>query len=476
MSDLNIEINKIFAEEDLSKIVEDIIDKLKIQFHSKNEIFELPEIITGDLSKLNETKIYIGRLSDKNADKLLDKKIIVVFENKLDASVFKYFLTHEIVGIFRKDRLEIEYEEKGKLEKLLKDIIREMNYKVISQKDKRYIQQIPYKEITNWKFQIDSKNPVVVYQDSKYVSIFLDTSMREFSKRLRKIINDFKSCFQKYLMDDASENKEENCRKSSKNKTLKDLEKEMNKCYNKLLNEMGTIRFPSLLMEGETGTGKSLIADIIANEVFGSEYVDDFYRKYSINNVPKELIGSSLFGHEKGAYTQAESERIGHILESRFGILFLDEIAEIPPDVQAKLLVYMDDYMVRPIGYSGPGIFCPVMIISATNKDLKQGIEKGEFRIDLYHRFKYKIKIPALRERKEDIRFLINFVLLNPNINPFEKNNGYLIKKISFEAIQKLENYHYPGNFRELEGILKQAVNLALTDGLDIILDKHIII
>lgn len=466
---------KIYAEEGIIHIVKDILNSLQKQFQKKGERFVFDDVLINDKSKLDQANIYVGSIDETMINQLINKKLIVIFENKFDPNLFQYFLTHEIVGVFRKDRLEIEYEEKGKLEKLLKDLIREGEYNVVSQSDGKYIQHIPYKEITNWKFHIDIKNPVEVYQKSKYISIFLDPTMRQFSRKLRRIINDFKDTFDKYLNNKDSKLEEKECRKSTKQKNLKELEKDLNQCKEKLSKDMGTIKLPSLLIEGETGTGKSLIAEMIAYEVFGEDYIQDFYRKYSINNVSKELIETSLFGHEKGAYTGGETERLGYLIESRFGILFLDEIAEVPPDVQAKLLVYMDDYMVKPMGYSGLGIFAPVMLIAATNKNLKHEIELGNFRMDLYHRFKYKIEIPPLRERKEDIRFLINFVLLNPLVNPFSKENGYAINKISLEAIEILENYHYPGNFRELEGILKQAVNLAMTDGLDIILPKHLL-
>ncbi len=115
----------------------------------------------------------------------------------------------------------------------------------------------------------------------------------------------------------------------------------------------------------------------------------------------------------------------------------------------------------------------PAFIIAATNKDLKEDIKKGTFRSDLYYRFRYRITVPSLKERKSDIRFLINFILQNPKINPYS-NGRYEIEKISIKAIEKLEEYNYPGNFREMQFILQNAVNNALSERKDILLSEHL--
>jgi transcriptional regulator with PAS, ATPase and Fis domain len=112
--------------------------------------------------------------------------------------------------------------------------------------------------------------------------------------------------------------------------------------------------------------------------------------------------------------------------------------------------------------------------MAATNKNLISEIQKGNFRSDLYYRFKYKISIPSLRERKEDLRFLISFILQSPFINYVDDNLNYAVDKISLEAIEKLENYSYPGNFRELESILKAAVNDCVIKKQSIILPENI--
>ncbi|MBM7559254.1 sigma 54-interacting transcriptional regulator [Marinitoga litoralis] len=458
------------------KYIDDIIEALKKQFNDKEEKISITELFCNDLDSADlcilEEKELLKKRETKNPalknkkdnHKIKDKKIILIVEDKIKGEIFEKFLEYEIIGIFRKKRLMYEFEELGKFEKLLKEYIRNINYGLKSDGNKLYM-DIPYKKLRDWKFYPDTEDIYAFYEKNKYVSIFLDPAMKDFSKKLRIIINDFKSAMNKYkdileYINKVIEDK----------KSLEKIEEELSNPQSDVLKSLNEkIFLPSVLIEGETGTGKTLIAEIISSVISNQIY------KFSLSNISRELVDSELFGTREGAFTDAKNRK-GKILSNVGKCIFLDEIAEIPTDVQTKLLLYLDDFKIRPEGLDGLPILAPAFLIAATNKDLRKEINNNKFREDLYYRFKYKIKIPSLRERKEDLRFLINFILLNPYINHFDKDkNKYQIEKISLYAIEKLENHSYPGNFRELEGILKNAVNMASVENLDIILDKHIV-
>ncbi|MGC9770991.1 sigma-54-dependent transcriptional regulator [Fervidobacterium islandicum] len=475
----------IVYDSDIKEIVEDVCRNLEKQFEHKQEKHSQIQLIDAKEFQKNEENQKVLRIVS-NFDKLkeVDESwtVILIIDGALRAQDFRYYLNYDVAGIFRKERLwgeKREYEELGKLEKLLKDLIRELDERVYSDENGDYI-RIKTKNITRWKFQIDWSNPFTEYSEIRYVSIFLDPSMRVFSKNLRSVIKDFKKTFRE--MEELIINKSKknvpalktNKSDKGKSQSYANLHEEYETFFNRAedyVRTKGNFKLPSLLIEGETGTGKSLIAEIIAREVLG-DYFGNLFKRLSLVNVPDTIIDSELFGNDKGAYTDAELKP-GKIVEVAPGILFLDEIAEIPPNVQAKLLVYMDNYEVHPEGYSGK-IYAPILLIAATNKNLKEEINKGNFRSDLYYRFKYHIEIPPLRSRNEDLRFLINFVLLSPYINPYDDVKGYAVKRISLSAIKKLETRTYNGNFRELEAVLKYAVDRAIYEGLDVILDRHI--
>jgi transcriptional regulator with PAS, ATPase and Fis domain len=452
-----------------SSIIEDIIDSLQKQFDEKKEKVNVKNLFTNKMSSDVTLCVVDQDFFQKNK---IDSKcsFILLVDDYVKPQVFDLFLQYEIIGIFRKSRLEFEFEEKGKLEKLLKEEIRKL--KKVDKEDNDFneiTRKIPYKNIKNWKFRcsVKSKEDLEnLYKQKKYISIFLDPSMRDFYHKLKVIIDDIVNSIEKYFDDIDKEKNEIEPGFRNLDKFDKDL----------LENLKDTYKLPSILIEGETGTGKSLITNIIYDAV--KKRVDDDrlplpYYKFSLVNMEQNLIDSELFGTREGAYTNA-TDRKGRLMENIFGFVFLDEIAEVPFSTQAKLLLYLDDYKITPEGYDKEAIPVPTFLMAATNKNLLSEIQKGNFRIDLYYRFKYKISIPSLRERKEDLRFLISFILQSPFINIVDEDLNYAVDKISFEAIEKLENYSYPGNFRELESILKAAVNDCVIKKQSIILPENI--
>lgn len=210
----------------------------------------------------------------------------------------------------------------------------------------------------------------------------------------------------------------------------------------------------SILITGESGTGKGVIAKEIHRQSFGDS---EPFQSINIGGVPSSLIESELFGHEKGAYTGAINRKLGLFEVANGGTLFLDELGDLPLDLQVKLLTVIND---REIQRLGDTVKRPidVRIIAATNKDLEDMVRKGTFREDLYFRLNVlRIRIPPLRERKEDIPLLAAAILKrlkremgNEDITGFSPN-----------AIEKLKSGFYYGNVRELENIIERAILFA---------------
>jgi len=209
----------------------------------------------------------------------------------------------------------------------------------------------------------------------------------------------------------------------------------------------------TVLLLGETGTGKSLIAKAIH---FLSNRKYKIFQVLNCSAIPETLIESELFGYEKGAFTGAFMGKEGIIELCNGGTLFLDEIGELSMSVQAKLLNFIEEKRARRIG-GKQDYSVDVRIIAATNRDLKEEIKKGKFREDLFFRISaFPISIPALRDRGSDIVFLINY-FINKYNTKFKKN----IQGVSNDAMNLLISYSWPGNIRELESVIERAVLLS---------------
>ncbi|NNE31572.1 MAG: sigma 54-interacting transcriptional regulator [Winogradskyella sp.] len=209
----------------------------------------------------------------------------------------------------------------------------------------------------------------------------------------------------------------------------------------------------TVLLLGESGTGKELLARAIHNI---SNRKDKPLIKVNCAAIPKELIESELFGHTKGSFTGAFSDKDGKFKLADGGTLFLDEIGELPIDMQPKLLRAIQEGEIESIG-STKTEKVDIRIITATNRDLKAEIDKNNFREDLYFRINvFPVTVPPLRERTEDIPILIEHF-----VNRFGKKYNKTIKFIPQDTKLALQNYHWPGNIRELENLIERAVILS---------------
>jgi formate hydrogenlyase transcriptional activator len=212
----------------------------------------------------------------------------------------------------------------------------------------------------------------------------------------------------------------------------------------------------TVLITGETGTGKELVARAIHKRSARSSHA---FVSVNCAAIPRDLIASELFGHEKGAFTGALQRRLGRFELADGGTLFLDEVGELPAETQVALLRVLQEREFERMGGNRP-IRTDVRVITATNRDLPAAIAAGTFRSDLYYRIHvFPVHIPPLRERKEDIRLLVEYF-----IDRFASKSGKKIRRIDKKSLDRLQAYPWPGNIRELQNIIERSVIVCDTE------------
>jgi len=217
---------------------------------------------------------------------------------------------------------------------------------------------------------------------------------------------------------------------------------------------------PTVLIQGETGSGKELVAKAIH---FNGIRADAPFVEINCSAIPAELLEAELFGAEKGAYTGASERRVGLIESAEGGTLFIDEIGDMEPKLQAKLLKVIEEKKYRRLGDNRERI-ADVRFISATHRDLRQLIKEGRFREDLYYRLRVlSIKVPPLRERGNDIRILAHY-FLRQFAQKYQKPDIQLTEQAEIALL----SYHWPGNVRELRGCIEQAVLMNVTGQIEV--------
>lgn len=215
----------------------------------------------------------------------------------------------------------------------------------------------------------------------------------------------------------------------------------------------------SVLVVGESGTGKEKVAHSVHELSYRST---EPIVVVNCAALPYSLIESELFGHEKGSFTGANTQRIGKFEQANNGTIFLDEIGELPLDSQVKLLRVLQEKEIERLG-GNKTIKVNVRIVAATNRSLEKEVAEGRFRLDLYYRLNvFPIELPPLRERKEDIALLASFFL-----NKYAAASRRNITSISQNALEQLLNYSWPGNIRELEHLIERSVLLAKTSEIE---------
>ncbi|MFP4451953.1 MAG: sigma-54-dependent transcriptional regulator [Desulfobacterales bacterium] len=212
----------------------------------------------------------------------------------------------------------------------------------------------------------------------------------------------------------------------------------------------------TVLITGESGTGKDLTARAVHAL---SERAKGPYVPVNCPTVPEQILESELFGYKKGAFTHATANKRGMFQEAHKGSIFLDEIGDISPTIQTKLLRVLQEKEIKPLGDTGT-IRVDVRIIASTNQDLEDKIRKGEFREDFFYRLNVlPIHLPPLRERREDMSLLVNH-LLEKHCDQLKKPR----KQVSTELLHRFRDYPWPGNVRELENVIVQGIMFSKTD------------
>ena len=218
----------------------------------------------------------------------------------------------------------------------------------------------------------------------------------------------------------------------------------------------------TVLISGETGTGKELIARAIHRQ--STRSAKPFIR-VNCAAIPPSLIASELFGHEKGAFTGAVQRRLGRFESAHGGTILLDEVGELPGEAQIALLRVLQEREIERVGSNHP-VSVDVRVVAATNRDLDDAVEQGSFRRDLYYRLNvFPIRVPSLRERVDDIPLLVEYL-----VDRYARKTGKKIRIIAKSTLSLLQAYHWPGNIRELQNVVERAV--VLCEGENFLVDE----
>jgi transcriptional regulator with GAF, ATPase, and Fis domain len=216
----------------------------------------------------------------------------------------------------------------------------------------------------------------------------------------------------------------------------------------------------SVLITGETGTGKELVARAIHRR---SRRSSRAFVSVNCAAIPRELIASELFGHEKGAFTGATQRRIGRFELAEGGTIFLDEVGELPAETQVALLRVLQEHEFERVGGTG-SIRNDVRVIAATNRDFEAAIAGGTFRSDLFYRLNvFPIEMPPLRERREDIPMLVEYF-----IDRFARKAGKKFQAVDKKSLELLQSYPWPGNIRELQNVIERSVIVCETQAFSV--------
>ena len=373
-------------------------------------------------------------LSDDN----WDKNVNAVSRNPL----------YDVRAIFRASRLLREspdLEEFGQFSEVIKNLLRDVLRK-------RGLKEEDFSKPIDWKVSVNGDC------GTEFISLFSTPSMQKMARKYKDAL---------LSLDDPILRKLRGTIRESLDLKKRCIEIK-NFFWKNIPDNVNSYRVPSVLLLGETGCGKSLLSSIAANVIMP----DKELTKINISSYNKESIDLMLFGAEKGSYTDSDRDRMGVFIGHCGEVVFLDEIGDMDIETQTHLLTYMDNGQVMPRGMTST-VCSPCILIAATNKDVNND---STFRKDILNRFEHVIKIPPIRERKQDMRLLISMLLQNDKLNPLITDIQHKVQRISLDAIKYLEDREYSGNFRELKFRISQAVNSAFLEGNSCLCLRHFLL
>lgn len=377
--------------------------------------------------------------------------IVILEGNEWTEEAEKALMSPDIAvaGVFRFDRLkEQDAEEIYRFETCLTRCWRRALKPKTGEKD--------LAKPIDWKIRLPERDP------RGFVSLLADESMQDLFFRLKSALRKIKASYDEDF---------KNFR--SKNPFIGQKGQQGEFTWEEAVEKNGTDwprgPLPSILLLGESGTGKTLLAEWIAENLTGGRG-PEFFHHVNMSAVPQDLVDSKLFGQVKGAFTDAHRDTPGVFWANRGRTVFLDEIGDMRPEHQCRLLTFMDTGYVTPLGDDTISLPAPCVLVAATNRPVREWVAAGDtrFRADLYHRFNHVVTVPTLSERRREIRTLISLVLQRERVNPLGA-----VGRISLDAIEWLETRVYRGNFRELEALLSRAVDKARLEGSDTLLLRH---
>jgi len=389
---------------------------------------------------------------------------VFIFTDELTASFVKdvYISGYpHIGGIFNIKKFtdeKFDYEDMANFLDAVKYLLRE-RYTLEEEKECKEIR---------WKIKRDDEDA--------FISLFVDRKMQRFMREINFRFCQIARQFKEEVREPEKVRAEINnfFQKFKEIKNIKDYLNEIERIKNeeypknkenrKIFFKPPSTSLPVILIEGETGTGKTLITEWFRH--LSEEVIEGLrFETISIVTFNKEEIERELFG-EVGVSVVPYP---GKFLSNFGGIIFLDEVGELSLEYQSKLLLTIETGKVHVKGLHGIDIYTRVIIILATCRNIEKMVEEGKFLESLYHRILYRFKLPSIKERAPDLRVLVDYVLQDPYVNPCLK-----VKKITTRALIKLEEYDYKGNFREIRNILTRAVEKAVLRGDDKILAQDI--
>jgi len=449
-------VHLIFNNE---KIKEKVNEILRRKYNIVNIIKDADVFITDSIPDDSNKKYFLVVWDKHNIDEI-EKKLGYLVSNDKSGSKKMENCMH-LRGIFLIQ--EIIYDE-NKLINCIEEIKNEIQSKndLMEQAEEIKNNGECY-EIGSMIKLTESEMLEDMFSKPRFNALVTDKPMLELMRKLTYFLFQIEPSLK--ILKDHYKNYIKQVKDSSQKPNFEFEQKLINELY-KLKNKM-PVSFEPLLLRGETGVGKTLIARWIHGKgKKNSRFLGEF-KEINASGLSLHLMETELFGYKKGAFTDAKQDKPGIAFLAIGGVLFLDEIGDIPLELQPRIMKFIEENTFIPDGWTGNPFYCPLLIIAATNRDLEEMIQQGRFRHDFYARFRHRIRVPTIAERKESFTAIIDMQLQNTRIN---RN----IKYVSYKAVEKLKNMTFPENFRGLERTIRIAVEKTNELGLDILLAECI--